>query len=355
MPAVSVDTFFACSLMVLLVLTAMATTSKVLYPHIENGAGNDVSLKAMEISRYLLLTAGYPADWGQHGQMVPDSLGFASADDDLAYGLDVDKVSRLNSESRFSLGYAEMFSALGMPDVSFRISLKPLFDVTAELAHIYPLTDETVYEFDVLIDKNGLTVAGELVWYVVAGEYLGSGTAPALDGQVSFNVTLQNALQGPGLLVVFVRSCYDDRMGSFSFQRFAHGLVLPEPDGTFLRLSPLNNTLDAYFLAENLSVLDVYALTFGHNFSLIISGGSGQSMTYQIPGLADSGPIVLVATGRNGSRFFAEWAAYPQVPVVAGADLAGATGLADVSACQCVVSVRGGLYECTVWVGGLRE
>jgi len=36
MPAISVDTFFACSLMVLLVLSAMASTSKLLYPHINN-------------------------------------------------------------------------------------------------------------------------------------------------------------------------------------------------------------------------------------------------------------------------------------------------------------------------------
>jgi len=341
--------------MVLLVLTAMATTSKVLYPYIENSAGKNKSMKAMEISRYLLLTAGYPVNWGHDSQTVPSSLGFAFAEVAVPYDLDVDKISRLNSANRYSLSYAQMFSALGMPDVSFRVQMDPCFNVTIELAGTYTLPSETVYEFGIMTDKNGLVVASDLAWYVVAGEYLGSGTALALEGRTSFNVTMQDVVDGPGLLVVFARSCYDDRMVSFGVHGFAHGSVSPEPAGIFLRLSPLNDVLDVYPLAENLSMSDVYVVTFSHNFTLASSGSSNQSALYGIPRLVGSSPIVLVATGWNGSGFFAEWTAYPQVPVVAGADFAGTVGIAEVSAFQYVVSVRGGLYKCTIWVGGLRE
>jgi len=341
--------------MVLLILTAMATTSKVLFPYIENTTGKDRASKAIEISRYLLLTAGYPVDWGQDIQTIPNSLGFAETEAVAPYDLDIDKVSRLNSENRYSLSYAQMFSALGMPDVSFRIQVKLCFDVTIELTRTYPLPGEIVYQFGVLTDRNGLMVASELVWYVVAAEYLGSGTALALEGQASFNVTVQDTVDGPGLLAVLARSCYDDKMVSFGVYSFTHGSVSPQPNGTFLRLSPLNDTLDAYFLAENLNMSDVYSLTFSRRLTLMSSGGSNQSVMYDIPRLIDSSPIVLVATGWNGSRFFAEWTSYPQVPVVAGADFAGRGGMAEVSVYQYVVAIRDAVYECTVWVGGLRE
>ena len=55
MPAISVDTFFACSLMVLLVLSAMAGASKLLYPQINSAVDENIAERYREISKYLLL------------------------------------------------------------------------------------------------------------------------------------------------------------------------------------------------------------------------------------------------------------------------------------------------------------
>jgi len=112
MPAISIDTFFACSLMVLLVLSAMAGTSKLLYPQLNNAGNENIAKRYREISRYILLSAGTPSNWGENSQSIPETFGLAEADSDNPYELDVDKVSRLNTENRFALSYAQMFTTL---------------------------------------------------------------------------------------------------------------------------------------------------------------------------------------------------------------------------------------------------
>jgi hypothetical protein len=77
LPAISIDTFFACSLMVLLVLSAMAATAGLLYPPISSSFGTEASKRYEEIAKHILLNVGKPADWGKNSQTVPEELGLA--------------------------------------------------------------------------------------------------------------------------------------------------------------------------------------------------------------------------------------------------------------------------------------
>ncbi len=120
MPAISIDTFFACSLMVLLTLSAMVASSKLLYPYINNAVDVNLVERFREASKYMLLSEGSPADWGQHDSTILKQFGLARAGSDAAYELDIDKVSRLNGENLYAMSYDQIFAALKMSDVSFR-------------------------------------------------------------------------------------------------------------------------------------------------------------------------------------------------------------------------------------------
>lgn len=352
MPAVSVDTFFACSLMVIAVLAAMAGASKLLYPYISNNVDQNTVRRYEQISRYMLLNSGKPSSWGQNGQISPETFGLAEDGSECPYELDIDKVSRLNNESRYAVSYADLFTSLKLVDVSFRLEIKPVFEVIVNLTATFPLTNETVYQFELLTEKHGSSVPAELKCYVVAENYLDATSVYTANGKVYQNVTLANNITGPALLIVFARHAFNAKVVSFSVFPFAHNSAEPNLAGTFLKLNPLNHVLNASFVHSGLNLSRAYALTFDYNSTLTQTMQSNESASYGIPRFLSPSPTVVVLTGWNSSVFFAESVAYPQIPLQAGADFAGAMSLSNVFAFTYAVTINSAVYECTVWLGG---
>ena len=354
MPAASIDTFFACSLMVLLVLSAMASTSKLLYPYLERTADTDIVARYREVSKYILLHLGTPANWGQSNQTKLSTFGLANAEASAQYDLDPDKVSRLNAQNDYALDYAEAFSALGMPDVSFGIEIKPVFEVTTNLTATLSEANQTVYTFEVSTGKHGRYVTSDLMVYVVAEDYVEAKNASVSSGRTHLNVTLSNAVGGPAVLVTFARSSYDRRLVSFGVYPFAHNSASPESDRAFVSLSPLNHTLTALLVASNVTMSSVYAFTYGHcDIPVMLANGSNVA-TYDIMDFAEPCPTLIVATGYNLTAFFTEEVAYPQVPVQFGAYSATSQTRSDVFAFTYLVCIGSAIYDCTLWLGGLR-
>ncbi len=355
MPAASVDTFFACSLMVLLVLSAMASTSKLLYPYVNHAAGGNMAERYRQISKYMLLNKGTPTNWGKSNQTNLTAFGLAKKGSIVQCDLDIDKITRLNTENAYALSYAEAFSALEMSDVSFRIEIKPLFETTVLLTATYAKITQTTYCFEIVTEKNGIPCLADLKGYVVAENYTETASARTSNGRASLNVTVPNTTRGPAMLAIFARSAYDEKVMSFATYRFTHNSTQPHASGTLLKLSPLNCTLKASFVASNITVSKVYAFTFDYNATLTRIGNDSQSATYSITRFADLSPILIVATGGNSTTCFVEETAYPQVPLQFGADFATSEAHSNVFAYTYPVTLNSVIYECSIWLGGPRE
>jgi hypothetical protein len=355
MPAVSIDTFFACALMVIAVLSAMAGTSTLLHPYINSAVDKNTAERYEEISKYLLLNSGTPLNWGQNGSIKPETFGLAKMGTENPYELDIDKVSRLNSESMQAMSYAELFTSIGLPDVAFRLEIKPVFEVFINLTATFPSTDNTEYQFEILTEKNGAPVPAYLKCYVIAENYLSTTEVYVSGGKTRQNVTISNNVHGPSLLAVLARSAYDARIASSKVYAFAHKTAEPKPRGTFLRLSPLSYVLNASFAYPAVNLSSAYALTFEYNSTLTQKASDNGSATYEIPHFLDPSLMIIALTGWNSTAFFIEWVAYPQVPVQVGADFAGFTSLSNVFAYMYVVTINSAIFECTVWVGGPRD
>ncbi|MEM3617689.1 MAG: hypothetical protein QXK47_01295 [Candidatus Bathyarchaeia archaeon] len=355
MPAISIDTFFACSLMVLLVLSAMAATASLLYQPIINSFGDVASVRYGEIAKYILLNTGKPADWGKNSQTVPEEFGLADVEAANPYTLDLDKVSRLNSENLHTLSYAQIYTSLKIPDAAFRIEIKPLFETVVNLTAIYEGEGETTYEFEVETVKSGVNVPARLRLYAVAENFLQSFGVYSSDGETYLNVTIPKSVDGPALLVVLAKSQYNEKIVSFTVYAFAHNSQNPASKGSFLRISPLNHTLTVVPGNTDISLSEVYALTFNYSQTLEQAVSQNQCAIFTIPRFLDTSPIVLVATGWISTQFFIEWAVYPQMPVAVGISLTDSISLADVYAYTYLVTVKSALYRCTIWLGGPRR
>jgi hypothetical protein len=341
--------------MVIVVLTAMAGASKILLPHVNNEIDQNIAERYEQLSKYLLLSTGKPSDWGQDSYPHPEAFGLSKSGSNSAYELDVDKVSRLNSENEYAISYADIFTSLALSDVSFKLEIKPLFEVAVNLTATFTLVDEMIYQFEISTTKGGAPIQTLLSSYVIAEHYLNPAETSVSDGKTYQNVTIPNNVNGPALLIVFAKYAFDPRIVSFKTHAFAHNAVEPKPAGAFVKLSPLDYVLNASFVCPGVNLSNAYALVFDHNTTLMQITFGNESALYAIPRLLDSSPLLIVLTGSNSTSFFAECVTYPQVPAQTGADFASSASLSNVYVYTYMVTIDSAIYKCTIWLGGPRE
>lgn len=109
--------------------------------------------------------------------------------------------------------------------------------------------------------------------------------------------------------------------------------------GTFTTLSPLNHTLYLDLVA---GATAWNAAVFSHSYSFNLTADGSY---YDIPRLLEGSPMILTLTGVNGSVRWAEWVAYPQVPLEMGADMSDDYVVSDVNLASYLVDINGGLYR----------
>lgn len=353
MPASSIDTFFACSIMVMLVLAAMASTASTLRPSLSELSHRNDAERFQQLAQHVLLAAGSPRNWGSLSHVVPDGFGLSDTDPFLPYQLDIDKVSRLNGENAFSLTYTQLLQSLGVEDVTFRIEIRTLFNLSTNLISSVIGANETTYQFEVAATKAGSPVPAYLRGYVVVKDYVESFVSSTSSfGEASIAIAIPNSVNGTALLLTLAKGKNVPLMVAFDVYAFGHNSPTPWPNRTFASLNPLNHVLNATFTYPSEEVLGALVFTYNYNFSLVEKGKGTQTVEYDIPRLLDSSPMLLVITGLNGSSSFAEWSSYPQVPLVIGANFDASDGGAKIVSLSHIVTINSAMYEVATKWGG---
>jgi hypothetical protein len=284
---------------------------------------------------------------------IPNTLGFAKADASLPYELDIDKVSRLNSENVFSLTYAQLWEALGMQDVAFQIEVRSLFDLSVNMISNSSQGNQTTYEFQVTTLKSGMPISASLVGYVALKDFVERTTSSTNSSGVgSISVNVPNSLSGTAFVAVLARAQVNPQMVSFLTYSFGHNSLSPFSNRTFTRLSPLSYVLNASLVYSTVEILKAQIFTFNYNFSLTEKAQGVQTREYHIPHLLDSSPMIMVLTGTNGSASFAEWVSYPQLPLQIGADFSESTAGSKIVSKSHIVTINSALYEVVTKWGG---
>jgi hypothetical protein len=348
LPSISIDTFFACSLMVSVVLISTALCAGTLNANMSGlqDLNEDRYLRA--ISEYLVSSCGVPADWGSNMTSVPETFGLAKEDSLRPNELDIDKVSRLNGENIFAIKYLDILAAAQLKDVALGISISQLLNISVSLILNSTSGNLTTYTFKVFVSQDGAPVAASVHYYLVAEGFLSDNySSTATDGLGNVDVEIPKASNGTASLVVFARALQDPRMTAFDVYSFGHLSAGPPPNNTFLKLSPLDYTL---FLGPNYSGLvleNCYAFSYGYESNLT----SNSNTTYAIPTIVDNGPTVLVVSGLNDSTFFIESTTYPEIPLETGSTFQNS----ECHAFSYIVTIKETLYKLTIRFGGVNQ
>lgn len=344
MPATSIDTFFACTLIVMVVVVSMAVTTKIVIPYISGLQDLNEEEYLRKIVEHTIVSPGSPVGWGQIKGETPEAFGLAR-DGSFTYELDSDKVSRLNSQNSYALSYLEMFEALRLENVALRFSFSQIMEISVSLNSNVTEGDSTTYSFNISVSRNQSPMATSLQCYIVANNFFNdTSSSTSSTGQGIVELTIPNDSNGTALLIVFARAAYDSRVTAQEVYAFGHLSSEPSPNNTFLNFSPTSNTLQVDPNVSEVTLETAYELSYGYESTL----NSTSNETYTIPNFLDSSPKVLAVTGWNGSSFFIEWTTYPQVPLEMGANFEDA----ECFSFNYVVIIDEVLYRLNVQCGG---
>jgi hypothetical protein len=316
MPAISIDTFFACSLIVSVALLATASLAGTMQARIDSLQDLNKQDYLRNIAEHLVTSDGTPADWGASGA-VPNSFGLSNGDSSHLYTLDIDKIGRLNAQSAYALSYAQVSTAARLNNIALGISISQMLSVTATLSANSTVGDETAYTFKISVSQASGPTGADLQGYVVAQNFASTVSNITSSAGVGYiTVQIPNSSDGPALLIVFARAWFDDRLTSYGTYSFAHLSQEPSPNHTFLGLSPLNYTLSFEKNFPDTTIEHGYAFSYAYQSNLT----STSNTTYAIPEFVDKSPTVLAISGLNDTTSFVEWTAYPDIPLDFGAD-----------------------------------
>ena len=346
MPTTSIDTFFACSLLVSVVIIATAFLAGTMQTQINSMQTLNKPDFLRALSDRIVSGCGSLENWGSSGG-VPLSFGLSEVNCQGLNEIDADKICRLNSQNDFALSYTDALKASSLSNVAFGVSISQMLQIEVTFSGSSISEDFTSYSFQISVNQGSAPVMADLHCYVLTSDFennVTSSTDSSGNGYVSAEIP--NSASGPGMLVVFARASFDDRVTAYTVFPFATATSSPEPNLTFLDLSPLNYELNVTAKNPSTFLTGAYAFSFSYQSNLT---SNSEESTYLIPQLVDSSPIVLVVSGVCELANFNEWVAYPQVPMNFGADLSNSESNVFVYP----VTINGCLYELTMRFGSV--
>ena len=347
MPAISIDTFFACSLIVSVALIATASLAGTMQDRITAMQDLNKADYLRNIAEHLVTSYGTPVDWGASGA-VPSSFGLADSDSPYLYALDIDKISRLNSQNRYSLFYGQASAASRLNNIAFGISVSQMLSVTVTLSGNSSIGDETAYTFQVSVSQASGPTRATLQCYVVTKDSVSTISNTTSSAGIGYaTVQLPNTSNGPALFVVFARAAFDERITAYETYSFEHSAKAPASNHTFLGLSPLNYMLSVEENFPDVTIGHGYAFSYGYQSNLTATPAD----TYAIPEFMDKSPTVLVVSGLNGTTPFIEWTAYPSIPLNFGSDFKNS----EQNVFIYTVVIKGAFYKLKLSFGDVMQ
>jgi hypothetical protein len=299
------------------------------------------------IAEHIVTSYGTPVDWGS-SDAIPDSFGLSDNDSSYLYALDIDKISRLNSEKAYALSYGEVSKASRLNNIALGISISQMLSMTVTLSANSSIGDETAYTFKISVSQASGPASAALQCYIVANDFVSdvSNTTSSV-GVGYITVQIPNASNGPALLVVFARATFDDRITAYEAYSFAHLSQEPSPNHTFLGLSPLNYTLSVEENFPDVTIEHCYAFSYAYQSNLTLTS----TTTYAIPEFMDKSPTVLVISGLNDTTAFVEWTSYPSIPLDFGSDFENS----EKNVFIYTVLIKETLYKLTISFGDVNH
>ena len=345
MPSTSIDTFFACTIILAVVLIATAFLCSTMQTSINSTQNINKDSYLQAIAANIITNPGDPINWGTSSS-VPTDFGLAASSSTTPYELDVDKITRLNSLNNYSLSFVDLENAAKLNDIALGITVSQVMTINIEQTSSSPIGSDLSFTFTILTSIDSEPTSANLNCYVVAASNSPSNVIGSTSevGVGSVTVQIPSAETGNAMLIVFGRASFDDRITSYAIYNLQNSTQESAPSNDILTLTPLDYTLSYATNSTDLTVQNGYIFSYTYQQNLTLVQGKTQ---YVIPTIIDPSPCVIVLCGFSNSAYFQEWTSYPQVPLTAGSSFEDS----EQNVFSYIVTINGVLYKVDVSFG----
>jgi hypothetical protein len=346
LPTTSIDTFFACTIIVAAALIGTAFLASTMQTRISDTQDINKQSYLKAIADHIVTNQGTPTDWGK-GNSVPADFGLAVSDSTAPYTLDPDKISKLNIQNNNSLSYFDLANSAKLSNIAVGITVSQILSVNIQQSSNYTQGSYTFLTFYVLTSVDSQPASANLHCYVMANSYQNDVTNSTSGvGTGCLTIEIPSGSVDNAMLILFARANYDDRITSYTIYNLCNESQESTPNGSNVVLSPLDNTLTIAKNSSSVTLDGGYVFSFSYMQSLEYNQGASQC---QIPGLIDKSPLVIMVNGTNNGVYFEQWTAYPQVPLQAGSTFNGS----EQNVFSYLVTINGVLYRLNISLGGI--
>jgi hypothetical protein len=294
------------------------------------------------LANHIVLSQGSPDNWGSGGTI--SDFGLATNNTNGLYELDLDKVSRLNSQNEFAVSYPQIATSTRLNNIKFGVSISQMLSINVSLLANQTAQGITSFSLGVQVLQDSRPLTASLHCYLVTTTNIAAiinETSSTGEGRVF--VQIPESETAKALLVVFAQGAFDDRITSCAVYSFENQTTTYAPNNIYLALSPLNYNLHVSTNHTNVNTTKAYAFSYDYTTNLTKT----LSNDYLIPAYVDNSPIVLAVQGNANSTSFIEWTTYPLIPLEFGSTFTNS----EENVFSYPVSIRGTLCKLTLRFG----
>jgi hypothetical protein len=348
LPSTSIDTFFACTIIVAVALIATAFLTSTMQTSIDStqNINEDSYLKA--IADHIITNPGDPVDWGTRSN-VPLNFGLEKSSSSMPFELDINKVTRLNNLNNYSLSYFDVENSAKLSNIALGITVSQVMSINIEQLSNHTIGNDVSFTFAILTSINSKSTNANLNCYVVAKDYqINIANNTSAVGLSYVTVQIPSGSTNQAMLIVFARTSFDDRITSYAIYNFQNSTQESAPSNDILSLTPFNYKLTYATNSTDLTIQNGYIFSYTYQQTLTSVQGTTQLI---IPTLIDKSPYILLICGYNNGAYFQEWTSYPQVPLKAGSSFQNS----ERNVFSYIVTINDVLYKVDVSFGDVAS
>ncbi len=344
MPTSSIDTFFACTVILAAALIATVFLASTLQLQIDDSQDLNKQSYLNALADHVINSPGAPSDWGTTNVSLSD-FGLALSGSQSFSELDVDKINRLYNSSFYS---PEFVASINLYNTALGLKISQLLDIEIQQSSSSTVNNLTTFTFDISTSLNSKPTSAALHAYTKATNFL-SNTSSSIsaNGSCSLLIEIPETFVNSSRLIVFARASIDSRMTSFavydfnsSTQEFVSNDVSLTIDG------PINSTLTWVSNNSSLAIEKVDVFSFGYAQNASVTNGTAHCL---LPILVDSSPQIIILSGHVNGSIFQTWISNPRVPFEVGSDF----NQSEQNVFTYLTTIKKNLYKVEVTLGDL--
>jgi hypothetical protein len=348
MPTSTIDTFFACTIILAAALISTVFVGSSLQVQINDSHDLNKETYLKALADNLVNSPGTPQDWGTSNTR-PIDLGLAKSSSQDYLQLDANKINWLANST---LTYPELaFSTTNLNDIGLKIRVSQMLGIEIEKLGNVTLNHITTLTFSINTNLSSRPTSASIHGYFITNNFLREVTnTTSQEGTCTLSIDVAETIDvNDAYLLVFARSPADNRITSYAIYNLNTQTQELSPSENLLTFNgPFSNNLSWTVNNSSLSLTKAEIFSFGYTQNISISQGA---MSCTLPQMADPSPQIIILEGHSDANYVQMWTANPKVPLEIGANL----DQSEQNIFSYLATIEGCLYRIEIIFGDINR